>query len=70
MFCFHQLGLCSVSYFVNEYSISFSRVIIFQEFETVTSDVSFVYEPPFCYFLLNEKGASSKSGGGGGGILK
>ena len=47
-FCFYQLGLCSVSYTTNEYSIchfcviikdffiSFSRVIIVQDFETVT----------------------------------
>ena len=46
-FCFYQLGLCSVTYTVNEYSIyhfyvmikafsiSFSRVIIVQDFETV-----------------------------------
>ena len=55
-FCFHQLGLCSVSYIANEYSIyhfciiikdffiSFSRVIIVQGFETVTFYVLFVYE--------------------------
>ena len=47
MFCFYQLGSCSVSYTANEYSIyhfcimikdfsiSFSRVIIVQDFETV-----------------------------------
>ena len=46
-FCFYQLGLCSVSYTANEYSIyhfciiikdffiSFSRVIIVYHFETV-----------------------------------
>ena len=46
-FCFYQLGLCSVSYAANEYSIyhfciiikdffiSFSRVIIVQDFETI-----------------------------------
>ena len=58
-FCFYQLGLCSVSYTANEYSIyhfcinikyffiSFSRVIIVQDFETVTSYVSFAYKPTF-----------------------
>ena len=47
-FCCYQLGLCSVSHTANEYSIyyfciiikhfsiSFSRVIIVQDFETVT----------------------------------
>ena len=47
-FCFYQLGLCSVSYTANKYSIchfciiikgvfiSFLRVIIVQDFETVT----------------------------------
>ena len=46
-FCFYQLGLCSISYTANEYSIyhfciiikdffiSYSRVIIVQDFETV-----------------------------------
>ena len=51
-FCFYQLGLCSVSYTANEYSIyhffiPFSRVIIVQDFETVTSYVSFVHKPTF-----------------------
>ena len=58
-FCFYQLGLCSVSYTANEYSIyhfciiikdffiSFSRVIIVQDFETVTFYVLFVYKPTF-----------------------
>ena len=52
-------GLCSVGYTANEYSIyyfcimikdfsiSFLRVIIVQEFETVTSYVLFVYKPTF-----------------------
>ena len=47
IFCFYRLGLCSVIYTANEYSvyhfcviikdfsISFSRVIIVQDFETV-----------------------------------
>ena len=58
-FCFYQIGLCSVSYTANEYSIyhfriikkdffiSLSRVIIVQDFETVTFDVLFVYNPTF-----------------------
>ena len=58
-FCFYQLGLCLVSYTVNEYSIyhfciiikdffmSFSRVIIVQDFETVTFYVLFVYKRTF-----------------------
>ena len=58
-FCFCQLGLCSVSYTANGYSIyhfciiikdvfiSFSRVIIVQDFETVTFYVLFVYKPTF-----------------------
>ena len=59
--CFYQLGLCSVSYIANECSTSFSRVIIVQDFETVTSNVLFAYKPTFCYFLLNEKRACFKS---------
>ena len=58
-FCFYQLGLCSVGYTANEYSIyhfciiinelfiSFSRVIIVQDFDTVTFYVLFVYKPTF-----------------------
>ena len=58
-FCFYQLGLCSVSYIANEYSIyhfciiikdffiSFSRVIIVQDFETVTFYALFVHKPTF-----------------------
>ena len=58
-FCFYQLGLCSVSYTANEHSlyhfgiiikdffISFSRVIIVQDFETVTFYVLFVYKLTF-----------------------
>ena len=58
-FCFYQLGLCSASYTANEYFIyhfciiikdffiSFSRVIIVQDFETVTFYVLFVYKPTF-----------------------
>ena len=56
-FCFYQFGMCSVSYTANEYSIyhcgiiikdffiSFSKVIIVQDFETVTFYVLFVYKP-------------------------
>ena len=70
-FCFYQLGLCSVSYTANEYSIyhfciiikdffiSFSRVIIVQDFETVTFYVLFVYKPTFpaifCWFTEKER---------------
>ena len=63
MFCFYQLGLCSVSYTANEYSIyhfciiikdffiSFSRVIIVQDLETV---IFFsVHADLLCYFLFN-----------------
>ena len=51
--CFYQLGLCSVTYTANEYSIyhfcviikdfsiSFSRLIIVQDFETVIFYVLF-----------------------------
>ena len=58
-FCFYQLGLCSVSYtaieysiyhvciIINDFSISFSREIIVQDFETVTFYVLFVYKPTF-----------------------
>ena len=58
-FCFYQVGLCSVSYAANKYSIyhfcivtkdfsiSFSRVIIVQDFENVTFYVLFVYKPTF-----------------------
>ena len=61
-FCFYQLGLCSVSYTGNEYSIyhfcimikdfsfSFSRVIIVQDRETVTFYMLFVYKPTLCQF--------------------
>ena len=59
MFCFYQLGLCLVSYAVNKYSIrhscimikdfssSLSRVVIVQDFETVTFYVLLVYKPGF-----------------------
>ena len=62
-FCFYQLGFCSVSYTANEYSIyhfyiiikdffiSFSRVSIVQDFETVTFYVLFVYKPTFSVIL-------------------
>ena len=40
---------------IKDLSISFSRVIIVQDFETVTFYVLFVYKPSFCYFLLNER---------------
>ena len=59
MVCFYQLGLCIVSYTANEYSIYhfcimmtdfssyLSRVIIVQDFETVTFYVLFVCKPTF-----------------------
>ena len=55
MFLFYQVGLCSVSYITNEYSIydfcimitdfsiSFLRVSIVQSFETVTFNVLSAY---------------------------
>ena len=54
-FCFYQLGLCSVSYtaiyhfciIIKDFFVSFSRVIIVQDFETVTFYVLFVYKPTF-----------------------
>ena len=58
-FCFFQHGLWSVSYTDNEYSIyhfriiikdfsiSFLRVIIVQDFETITFYVLFVCKPTF-----------------------
>ena len=58
-FFFYQLGLCSVSYTANEYSIchfciiikdffiSFLKMIIVQDFETVSFHVLFVYKPTF-----------------------
>ena len=59
MFLFYRIGLCSVSYIANEYSIyhfyimikdffiSFSRVIIIQDFKTVTFNLLLVYKPTF-----------------------
>ena len=64
-FCFYQRSLCSISYTANEYSIyhfciiikdffiSFSRVIIVQDFESVTFYVLLVQTDFLCYFLLN-----------------
>ena len=61
-FCFYQLGLCSVNYTANEYSIyhfcvmikdfsiSFSGVIIVQDFETVIFYVSLGYKPTSVIF--------------------
>ena len=73
MFCFYQLGLCSVSYAANgcsiyqfrimikDFSISFSRVIIVQDFETNFLCVIYIQADLLCYFLLNEKAARFKS---------
>ena len=72
-FCFYRLGLCSVTYTANEYSIyhfcvmtkdfsiSFSRVIIVQNFETVIFLCIICMQTDLCYFLLNKKGARFKS---------
>ena len=61
-FCFYQLGLCSVSYTADEYSIyhfciiikdfviSFSRVIIVQDFETVTCYL-YTSRPSLLFFV-------------------
>ena len=66
-FCFYQLGLCSVTYTANEYSIyhfcgmtkdfsiSFSRVIIVQDFETVICYVLFGYLPTSVIFCWIER---------------
>ena len=59
VFASHQLGLCSVNYTADEYfiyhlcsvikefSISFPKLIIVQDFVTVTFYVLFVYKPTF-----------------------
>ena len=70
-FCFYQLGLCSVNYTANEYSIyhfciiikdfliSFLRVIIVLDFETVTFYVLFVYTSrPSLLFSVELKGCA------------
>ena len=61
--CFFAFGLCPVSYTANECSIyhfciiikdffiSFSRVIIVQDFETVPFYVLSVYKPTFSVIL-------------------
>ena len=71
-FCFYQLGLCSVTYTANEYfiyhfgvmikdfSISFSRVIIVQDFKTAILFIIWI-QADLCYFLLNKKCARFKS---------
>ena len=64
-FCFYQLDLCSVSYTANEYSIyhfciiikdffiSFSRVIIVQDFETVRLQLhGAIYRPDSFVLML------------------
>ena len=73
IFCFYQLGLCSVTYTANEYSIyqfcvmikdfsiSFSRLIIVQDFETVIFQCIIWIQTDLCYFLLNKKGVRFKS---------
>ena len=46
---------------IKDFSISFSRVIIVRDFETVTFYVLFVQAELLYYFLLNEKGERFKS---------
>ena len=67
MFFFDQVGLCSISYIGNEYStdhlcitirdlsITFSTVVIVQDFKTVTFNVLFVYKPTFSFVLCRMK---------------
>ena len=43
-----------------DFSISFSRVIIVQDFETITFCVICIQTEFLCYFLLNEKAARFK----------
>ena len=71
-FCFYQLGLCSVSYTANEYSIylfciiienffvSFSRVITVQDFETVSvTSMCYLYTSrPSLLFSVELKGCA------------
>ena len=72
-FCFYQLGLCSVNYTANEYSIyhfcvmikdfsiSFSRLTIVQDFETVVFYVLFGYKPTsFIFCWIKRVGVSSQ----------
>ena len=47
-------------FMIKDFSISFSRVIVVQEFETVTFYALFGYKQT-SYFLLNKKGARFKS---------
>ena len=67
-FCFYQLGLCSVSYTANEYSIYHFCIIIkdffisfsksdycVQDFEIVTFYVLFVYKPTFSVIFCSTK---------------
>ena len=79
-FGFYQLALSSVSYTANEYFIHhfciiikdffiyFSRVIIVQDFETVTFYVLLVYKPTFSvrelsFFSSRGEGGWWKRGG-------
>ena len=59
------LSYTAIYYFcimIKDFSISFSRVIIVQDFETVTFlCVICMQAGLLCYFLLNEKGAHFKS---------
>ena len=72
-FCFYQLGLCLVTKTANEcsiyhfcvmikdFSMSFSRVLIVQDLETVIFWCIIWMQTDLCYFLLNKKGARFKS---------
>ena len=76
-FCSYQVGLHSVSYTANEYSIyrfcimikelsiSFSRVIIVKDFKAVTFNVLFVYKPTICVIFcwMKRVHVSSQSNG-------
>ena len=46
---------------IKDFSISFSRVFIVQEFETVIVCVICIQADLLCYFLLNENPARFKS---------
>ena len=46
---------------IKDFSNSFSRVIIVQDFKTVTSCVICIQADLLCYFLLNQKAGRFKS---------
>ena len=73
MFCFYQLGLCSVSYTANEYAIYHFCIMTNNFHFFFKSDccprlwnynflrVICIQADLICYFLLNEKAARFKS---------